>query len=141
IRVDVNWNSDPTHYLIKFTNEQFPDQSTKARLYLYDMYIDTFSSTDVRNSAVRTFTKTDISHLHSFRYTIRHGNQLAQNYFWYKLDRDKYEQLARFLVQQGYVRDYDVYAPMWGFGTAYPDDMPYHISNGDGNEVYHDCHA
>ena len=110
-------------------------------MYLDDQYIDTFSSTNVGRSASLTFAKTDITDLHSFRYTIRHGNQLAQNYFWYKQDRDKYERLARFLAQQGYQLDYDIYAPIWGYGTAYPDDLPYHISNGDGYEVYHDCHA
>ena len=141
IRVDVNWNEDPAHYQIRFTNEQFDDQRTSALVYLYDLYIGTYSSTNVGRSASLTFAKTDITHLHSFRYTIRHGNQLAQNYFWYKQDRDKYERLARFLAQQGYQLDYDIYAPIWGYGEAYPDDLPYHISNSDGNEVYHDCHA
>jgi len=141
IRVDVNWNYAPEHYQIRFTNEQFDDQRTSALVYLYDLYIDTFSSMNVGRSVSLTFAKTDIAHLHSFRYTIRHGNQLAQNYFWYKQDRDKYERLARFLVQQGYQLDYDIYAPIWGYGSAYPDDLPYHISNGDGYEAYHDCHA
>jgi hypothetical protein len=141
IRVDVNWNFDPAHYQIRFTNEQFDDQSTTALVYLDDLSIGTYSSTNVGRSASLTFAKADITRLRSFRYTIRHGNQLAQNYFWYKQDRDKYERLARFLAQQGYQLDYDIYAPIWGYGEAYPDDLPYHISNGDGYEVYHDCHA
>jgi hypothetical protein len=141
IRVDVNWNEDPAHYQVRFTNEQFDDQHTSALVYLDDQYIDTFSSVNIGRSASLTYAKTDITHLHSFRYTIRHGNQLAQNYFWYKQDRDKYERLARFLTQQGYQLDYDIYAPIWGYGTAYPDDLPYQISNGDGYEAYHDCHA
>ncbi len=141
IRVDVNWNYNTAHYQIKLTNELFADQSTTALVYLYDLYIDTFSSRNVGHSAMLTLAKTDLTHLHSFRYTIRHGNQLLQNYYCYKQDLAKYERLARFLVQQGYQLDYDIYAPIWGYGTSYPDNLPYRISSGDGNEVYHDCHA
>lgn len=141
IRVDVNWNYDAKHYQIKLTNEQFSDQNTTAIVYLYDLSIGIFSSNNVGHSTILTYAKTDIAPLHTFRYTIRHGNQLAQNYYWYKQDRQKYEQLARFLVQQGYQLDYDIYAPIWGYGTSYPDDLPYRVNGSDGYEVYHDCHA
>jgi hypothetical protein len=139
VRVDIDWDYDAHSYRATITNERFDDPSTTAQIYLYDVYIDTYSQANVGKRSTLILDKADRQHLHTFRYTIRHGNQEGQNYYWYKGDTERFAKLATFAARAGFRLDYDVRAPIWGYGASYSDDMPYHIEGSDGEDVYHDC--
>ena len=50
----------------------------------------------------------------SLRYTIRHGSQAAQSFFWRTQDVGRFQRVAHYIERLGYTLDYDMRAPIWG---------------------------
>jgi hypothetical protein len=74
--------------------------------------------------------------LRSFRYTVRHGAQLAQNYYRYQHRIRRFTATARVIRDAGFRLDSDLTAPLWGRGIQFGNNLPY-----DAEESYHDCAA
>lgn len=133
VLVRINWQSENNSYQIKVKNLAFKDPDTKARVYLGSHYIYTFSSSNVGITETFSQPYSDRSLLQSFRYTLRHGTQAGHDYYLYRGDRQRADKLANFLTSNGIQPNLDLRAPVWGYGTSYPDNMPYDRA------LYKDC--
>ena len=133
VLVQVNWQAGKDSYQVRVKNVAFGDPDTKARVYLGPHYMDTFSSSNVGTTEAFTQPYSDRSLLQSFRYTFRHGTQAGHDYYLYRKERQRAADLANFLTSNGLTPNLDLRAPVWGFGTSYPDGMPYQRT------LYGDC--
>lgn len=139
VRVDVDWDYDANDYQVSLTNLQFGDRNTSALVFLDSAYLGVFDSGNVGQSLTLTIDKSRIRPLQSLRYTLRHGNQIGESYFRYMGLWEQVRRLDQFLIDWNFHPDYDIHAPIWGRGEAYPDDMPFTVDPQDGYDVYHDC--
>jgi hypothetical protein len=137
--VHIEWDYSASEYAVRVTNDRFEDAATAARVYLGDRYVATYGAGTVGEGTTLVLDKRDVRPLQSFRYTIRHGNQAGQNYYWYRQDLEKYHRLAGFQERWGFGLDYDLRGPIWGHGTAYPDDMMFDADGRDGTDAFRDC--
>jgi hypothetical protein len=139
LNVEIDWNYTSTQYSARISSTAFEDTHTEVAIYLADSYVGTYSSKTVGQTAWLVFDKTDFRQLQSFRYTVRHGNQAGQNYYWYKQNLDRFEKLVAFQAELGFQLDFDLHAPIWGHGTAYPDDMMFETDGQSLRDAFHDC--
>jgi putative flippase GtrA/transposase-like protein len=140
LEVILDWNASPNHYTITLVNRGFEDLQTSAHVYLGGVFLGRFSSQNVGQSLTRTFAKDALGQLQSFRYTVRHGSQLGQNYFAYRSELQKSTLLTNVIRGAGFALNYDTTAPIWAKGETYPDGMLYDGGSG-GLNAYHDCRA
>ena len=139
LHVSIDWADSPSTYAVRLTTTAFDDAATDAEVYLADRYLGTLSSTSVGDVLSFAIDAAQPSSLQSFRYTVRHGNQEGQNYYWYKQDLGRFEKLANFEARWGFVLDFDLRAPIWGYGRAFDDDMMFETDASDGRDIFHDC--
>jgi putative flippase GtrA len=140
LEVLVDWNASPNDFTITLVNRGFEDVQTSANVYLGGVFLGRFSSQNVGQSLTRTFAKDAVGKLQSFRYTVRHGSQLGQNYFAYRSELQKSTLLTNVIRGAGFALNYDTTAPIWAKGETYPDGMLYDGGPG-GLNAYHDCQA
>ena len=140
LEVKVNWDADRPRYTIAIVNARFDDARATADLYLGDIYLGRLGRKNVGAAFRRSFPSTDIGHLRSFRYTIRHAGQLARHYFAYRGENERAAALANVIRRAGFALDYDLAAPIWGGGAHFPDRMPFD-GGPRGRDAYHDCDA
>jgi hypothetical protein len=72
--------------------------------------------------------------LGSFRYTIRHGAQLAQNFYRYRGEQRRFTATTRLIRTVGLAPDSDLTAPLWGRGLDLSDAFAF-----DAHAAYGDC--
>ena len=79
------------------------------------------------------FSSNDRAKFASWRYSIRHATANMREYFQFHQERFIANALGNTMQAAGFRLGQDIYAPLWGSGTEYGDDMPYWPS------TYHDC--
>jgi hypothetical protein len=136
----LDWNAGAARYTLRIRNTLFDDPRTSAEIYLDDLFLGRLDRTNVGRSLRWTFATSERSHLRSLRYSIRHGGQLARNYFAYRGERTKAARLGDVIRRAGFGVNYDISAPIWGAGASYSANMPYDGS-ASGLSAYHDCDA
>lgn len=72
--------------------------------------------------------------LGSFRYTVRHGAQLAQNFYRYRRQQRRFAATVRLIRGAGLRPNSDLTAPVWGRGVQLSDEFAF-----DEHEAYADC--
>src|SRR5918995_1756696 len=73
----------------------------------------------------RRFPISEVGHLRSFRYTVRHATQLAWLHAVSRDDDDRSTALARFMLLAGFVPGRDLRAAIFGRGRDAPRDFSY----------------
>jgi hypothetical protein len=128
LRVRADWGPGSDRYRITVTAAAFNDQATSAEVWLDDVRLGTFSPrppNGVQPALSRTFPAGDVTHLRSFRYTVRHATQLAWLYAVNREDRRRESALARFMLKAGFVPGQDLRAAIFGSGRDAPRDFSY----------------
>jgi hypothetical protein len=134
LRVTTNWRRNPSSYVVSVR------QLTAARqpivVYLDERRLGTGVSRRPLAHWTLLVPSGDRTPLRSFRYTVRHGAQLAQNFYRYRGDTRRFAATAALIRSGNFQLNSDLTAPIWGQGVQFKDDLPF-----DPNESYHDCSA
>jgi hypothetical protein len=132
LAVHVNWRQGRNRFAV--TLRQLGPVNQPVQLYLASRPLG--AATPGR--ALRTWrivlSRRDRALLGSFRYTVRHGAQLAQNFYRYRHWHHRFAATVRLIRGAGLRPNRDLTAPIWGRGVQLPDSFPF-----DPNEAYHDC--
>src|SRR5512132_2292722 len=79
LRAGVDWDAGRGRYRVSVSLLAFDDPASAAELWLDDVRLGTFRQGPAAGQPAlrRSFPVRDVSHLRSFRFTIRHATQLA----------------------------------------------------------------
>jgi hypothetical protein len=129
LRVRCDWNAGPGRYRITVTAVEMRDRGLdSADVWLDDTRVGGFSPRAPGApypTYTLTFPSTDLSHLRSFRFTVRHATQQAWLYAQAKRDKARADALARFMVNAGFQPGLDLRVTLFGQGRQYPADLSY----------------
>ena len=131
LAVDVAWRAGRSAFAVRIRQVHVA-VPLRGTLYLDTLRIGTVGRGARAWTIVLPTRRRDL--LGSFRYTVRHGAQLSQNYYDYVGDRARYRKTADFIRGHGFLLDADLTAPIWGKGRRFGDDLPY-----NDRLTYHDC--
>jgi hypothetical protein len=128
LRAGVDWNAGRGRYRVRVTALAFDDPATAAEVWLDDVRLGTFPPGPLAGrqpTLARSFPVGDVSHLRSFRYTIRHATQLAWLHAVSRGDTARSTALAQFMLRAGFVPGRDLRAAVFGRGRDTPRDFGY----------------
>jgi hypothetical protein len=128
LRAGVDWNAGRDRYRVSVTALAFDDPATAAEVWLDDVRLGTLPPGPLAGrqpTLRRSFPVGDVSHLRSFRYTIRHATQLAWLHAVSREDEARSTALARFMLRAGFVPGQDLRAAVFGRGRDAPRDFGY----------------
>jgi hypothetical protein len=134
LAVAVDWDHTKTSYLVRL--RQLGPVREPIAVYLDRLRV----GTALPDQSPRTWSvvvpSSDRTLLRSFRYTVRHGSQLAQNFYRYRHQQQRFAATATLIRSSGFRLNSDLTAPIWGRGIQFSDDLPFNP-----DEAYHDCSA
>ncbi|HEV3497575.1 MAG TPA: hypothetical protein VHA34_14615, partial [Actinomycetes bacterium] len=128
LRARVDWDVGDGRYQVSVTALSFDDPATTAEVWLNDVRLGTFAPGPVDGEPPvlrRGFPVSEVGHLRSFRYTIRHATQLAWLHAVSRDDDDRSTALARLMLRAGFVPGRDLRAAIFGRGRDAPRDFSY----------------
>jgi hypothetical protein len=128
LRAVVDWDAGGGRYRVGVTALAFDDPATTAEVWLDDVRLGSFAPVAAggeRPVLRRSFPVRDVSHLRSFRYTVRHATQLAWMHAVAREDTERSTALARFMLAAGFVPGRDLRAAIFGRGRDAPRDFSY----------------
>jgi hypothetical protein len=128
LRAAVDWGAGPGRYQVSVTALAFDDPATAAEVWLDDVPLGTVPPGPLAGpqpTLHRSFPVRDVSHLRSFRYTVRHATQLAWLHAVSREDEARSAALARFMLGAGFVPGRDLRAAVFGQGRDEPRDFGY----------------
>ena len=127
LRAAVDWDAGPGRYRVSVRLLAFDDPASPAEVWLDDVRLGTFRPGPVAGqpALARSFPVRDVSHLRSFRFTIRHATQLAWLHAVSREDTARSTALARFMLNAGFVPGRDLRAAIFGQGRDEPRDFGY----------------
>ena len=128
LRARVDWDAGGGRYQVSVTALSFDDPATTAEVWLDDVHLGTFGPGPVDGEPPvlrRRFPISEVGHLRSFRYTVRHATQLAWLHAVSRDDDDRSTALARFMLGAGFVPGRDLRAAIFGRGRDAPRDFSY----------------
>jgi hypothetical protein len=128
LRAGVDWDAGAGRYRVAVTGAAFDDPTTTAEVWLDDVRLGTLRPgppAGDQPTLSRSFPARDVSHLRSFRYTVRHATQLAWLYAVNREDGARATALARFMLAAGFVPGRDLRAAIFGRGRDAPRDFSY----------------
>jgi hypothetical protein len=128
LRAAVDWKAGPGRYRVSVTALAFDDPGTAAEVWLDDVRLGTVPPGPLAGrqpTLRRSFPVADVSHLRSFRYTVRHATQLAWLHAVSREDEARSTALARFMLRAGFVPGRDLRAAVFGRGRDAPRDFGY----------------
>ena len=128
LRASVDWGAGSARYRVSITAVAFDDPAETAEVWLDDVRLGTIESRPpggARATLSRSFPAGEVSHLRSFRYTVRHATQLAWMYAVTQEDTVRSTALARFMLRAGFVPGRDLRAAIFGRGRDAPRDFSY----------------
>ena len=128
LRAEVDWDAGGDRYRVSVAVIAFEDRSTAAEIWLDEALLGTVAPGAVDGAQPplrRSFPAREVSHLRSFRYTIRHATQLAWLHAVSREDAARSDALARFMLKAGFVPGEDLRAAIFGRGRDAPRDFSY----------------
>jgi hypothetical protein len=128
LRASVDWGAGGGRYQVRVAALAFDGPSTTAEVWLDDVRLGSFTAgpdAAAQPALRRSFAATDVDHLRSFRYTIRHASQLAWLHAVSREDEARSTALARFMLHAGFVPGRDLRAAIFGRGRDAPRDFGY----------------
>jgi hypothetical protein len=127
LRAGVDWDAGPGRYRVSVTLLALDDSAGPAEVWLDDVRLGTFRPGPAAGQPAlrRSFPVRDVSHLRSFRFTIRHASQLAWLHAVSREDTARSTALARFMLNAGFVPGRDLRAAIFGQGRDAPRDFGY----------------
>jgi hypothetical protein len=127
LRAAVDWDAGPGRYRVSVRLLALDDPASPAEVWLDDVRLGTFRPGPVAGqpALARSFPVRDVSHLRSFRFTIRHATQLAWLHAVSREDTARSTALARFMLNAGFVPGRDLRAAIFGQGRDEPRDFGY----------------
>src|SRR5512133_3112523 len=127
LRAAVDWDAGPGRYRVSVRLLAFDHPASPAEVWLDDVRLGTFRPGPVAGqpALARSFPVRDVSHLRSFRFTIRHATQLAWLHAVSWEDTARSTALARFMLAAGFVPGRDLRAAVFGQGHDEPRDFGY----------------
>jgi hypothetical protein len=127
LRVRVDWNAGRGRHLVTVTAAELLDRSLdSAEVWLGDARIGSFPARAGGAAAqARAFAGSDLGHLRSFRFTVRHATQQAWLYARVRRARPRADALARFMSRAGFQPGLDLRVTLFGQGGQYPADLGY----------------
>jgi hypothetical protein len=128
LRAGVDWNAGQGRYRVSVTVLAFDDPASAAEVWLDDVRLGTVPPGPLAGGPPtlrRSFPVADVSHLRSFRYTVRHATQLAWLHAVSREDQARSTALARFMLRAGFVPGRDLRAAVFGRGRDAPRDFGY----------------
>jgi hypothetical protein len=128
LRASVDWDAGGGRFQVSVTALSFDDPSTAAEVWLDDVRLGSFGPGPVNGEPPvlrRRFPLSQVGHLRSFRYTVRHATQLAWLHAVSRNDDDRSTALARFMLTAGFVPGRDLRAAIFGQGRDEPTDFSY----------------
>jgi hypothetical protein len=129
LRAGVAWDAGRGRYRVRVAVLAFDDPAGAAEVWLDDVRLGTFRPGPAaagQPALHRSFPVRDVSHLRSFRFTIRHATQLAWLHAVSREDKARSTALARFMLHAGFVPGRDLRAAIFGQGRDEPRDFGYH---------------
>jgi hypothetical protein len=126
LRARVDWDAGGGRYRVSVTPTAVDDQAAGAEVWLDDVRLGTLrppAAGGRQPTLSRTFPVDDVSHLRSFRYTVRHATQLAWLYAVSREEQPRADALARFMLRAGFVPGRDLRAAIFGQGRDAPRDF------------------
>jgi hypothetical protein len=126
LRASVDWDAGAGRYRVSVTPTAVDGRAAAAEVWLDDVRLGTLrppAAGDGQPTLSRTFPIDDVSHLRSFRYTVRHATQLAWLYAVSREDTPRADALARFMLRAGFVPGRDLRAAIFGQGRDAPRDF------------------
>jgi hypothetical protein len=136
LTVEVDWRFRPHAYRVLVRQSDASTLTAPAQVYLDALRLGTVTRRTRGHSWSLVLPARERTPLRSFRYTVRHGAQLAQNYYRYVGDAERFRATARVIRAHGFRLNADLTAPIWGEGAQFADDLPY-----NSRLAYHDCTA
>ena len=133
VGTQVDWDAGRSGFRVTVTNRHFDHRLWSAELYLDSLRLARFTAANVGARRSLFLHDSAAGHLHSFRWTVRHGAQEGHNYFRYRGDERRAAELANLMRGLGFRVNYDITAPIWGQARADPDSFLYEPA------AYHDC--
>jgi hypothetical protein len=129
LRASVDWGAAGGRYQVRVAALAFADPAgTTAEVWLDDVRLGSFTAgPDAATQPVlrRSFPATDVRHLRSFRYTIRHASQLAWLHAVSRGDAGRSTALARFMLHAGFQPGEDLRSALFGRDRDLPQDFGY----------------
>ena len=128
LRAEVDWAAGGGRYRVGVTVLAFDDPATTAEVWLDDLRLGSFQPGPLapgQPALRRSFPAREVSHLRSFRFTIRHATQLAWLHAVSREDEPRTAALARFMLAAGFVPGQDLRAAIFGRGRDAPRDFSY----------------
>jgi hypothetical protein len=127
LRAGVDWDAGPGRYRVSVSLLAFDDPAGPAEVWLDDVRLGSFRPGPAAGQPPlrRSFPVRDVSHLRSFRFTVRHATQLAWLHAVSREDKDRSTALARFMLNAGFVPGRDLRAAIFGQGRDEPRDFGY----------------
>src|SRR5215216_3332235 len=128
LRAGVDWDAGQGRYRVRVAVLAFDDPASAAEVWLDDVRLGTFRPGPAaagQPALRRSFPVGDVSHLRSFRFTIRHATQLAWLHAVSREDKARSTALARFMLNAGFVPGRDLRAAIFGQGRDEPHDFGY----------------
>ena len=127
LRAGVDWDAGQDRYRVSVAVLAFDDPASAAEVWLDDVRLGTFRPGPAAGQPAlrRSFPVRDVSHLRSFRFTIRHATQLAWLHAVSRGDKARSSALARFMLNAGFVPGRDLRAAIFGQGRDEPRDFGY----------------
>jgi hypothetical protein len=127
LRAEVDWDVSPDRYRVSVTLLAFDDPASPAEVWLDDVRLGAFRPGPAAGQPPlrRSFPVRDVSHLRSFRFTVRHATQLAWLHAVSREDETRSTALARFMLNAGFVPGRDLRAAIFGQGRDEPRDFGY----------------
>jgi len=128
LRAGVDWDAGQGRYRVSVAVLAFDDPASAAEVWLDDVRLGTFRPGPAaagQPALHRSFPVGDVSHLRSFRFTIRHATQLAWLHAVSREDTARSTALARFMLHAGFVPGRDLRAAIFGQGRDEPRDFGY----------------
>jgi hypothetical protein len=134
IAVAVDWRHSKKTYRIRL--HQLGAVSQPIAVYVDQRRLGTALPDHQAKTWSLEVPRVDRTPLRSFRYTVRHGAQLAQNFYRYGRRRERFAARAALISGGRFELNSDLTAPIWGRGVQFADDLPFNAG-----EAYHDCKA
>lgn len=155
IQATVNWAYSPSAAYVCLKNLFYSTALVPASVVLYfgPVQVATLShsnvgatfclvvSTTIPMGTLATYPKGDFA---SFRYTVRHGEQMAYDYAYESGQTTTVTNaIQSFITNQNYSLGFDIYAPLANNGVlqgkSLPDSYIYYTGGSSTTDVYWDC--
>lgn len=132
VDVRVDWAAGPAETRLTFVLRKFRGGSS-ATLMIGDRAAADLSQAKIGSVQSLSVMDAEKGLFRSFRYTARHGSQLAIRYYRATGDADRVLKLKHLTDRFGFEPAFDIYAPLWGDSSMSPAQLY------DAASVYHDC--